>query len=514
MDLIRATDAASKRVVQAAKTLDGYDNFISRVGLNNDNTMSAGTYEFNLVTRNRVLLEAAYRGSWIVGQVIDCIPEDMTRAGISIETTESEEDIDIVRNAMTKLSVMQSFCDGKKWGGLYGGAIGVLQIRGQDLASPLIMDTVREGQFEGIVVFDRWQLTPDLTHVIQNGPNMGMPAYYDIVTSSASMTPVPATMSGRIRVHHSRIIRFGGIKLPFFQAITEQMWDESVLERMWDRLIAFDNATMSMAQLVDRANLRRIGIVGLREIIAAGGDAQKGLEASFEMLRQYQVNEGLTLTDSEDSYDAPSYTFTGLPDVILQLGQQLAGASTIPLLRLFSQSPAGLNADGDADIRMYYDSIKARQERDFRAPMHTVLSVLWRSTLGRPAPKDMGFEFTPLWQNTEKDKADIGKIKTDTVAVAFSEALINQKTAMQELKGISDETGLFNNITQEDIDQADSDPPEIPGEDTGGDGTNPFGDGPPKPDGDPEGDVDEEVDKTVVDKKWQRWFDRIFRRAA
>lgn len=42
-------------------TVDGFDNFISRLGLNNDNALSAGTYEFNLVTRNRILLEAAYR---------------------------------------------------------------------------------------------------------------------------------------------------------------------------------------------------------------------------------------------------------------------------------------------------------------------------------------------------------------------------------------------------------------------------------------------------------------------
>lgn len=500
MDLIRAQDRASKRAVSKSfATVDGFDNFVSRLGLNNDNAMSAGTYEFNLVTRNRVLLEAAYRGSWIVGQIIDSIPEDMTRAGIKISTTESESDLDEIYQSMVRLGIWGSFCDGKKWGRLYGGSIGVLQLRGQDLRTPLNLGSIAQGQFEGIVVYDRWQLNPVLNDVIQSGPNIGLPAYYQITTTATTATsasPTAPTATGEVTVHHSRVIRFGGIKLPFFQAITEMMWDESVLERLWDRLISFDNASLSTAQLVDRANLRMIGVEGLRDIIAAGGEAQAGLEAMFEMVRAFQTNEGVTLLDKEDEYQAPSFTFTGLPDVLLQLGQQLAGASGIPLLRLFSQSPAGLNADGDADIRMYYDSINAKQEKDFREPIQLLLQVLWRSVLGRPSPRDMGFKFTPLWQNTEKDKAEIGKAKTETITMAFDTGLTSQKTAMQELKGISDETGLFNNITQEDIDKADEDPPD-PGE-----GEDPNGeDAPPAP------EVEKEVE--VVDRNWIR---RLFRR--
>jgi phage-related protein (TIGR01555 family) len=468
MDLFRAQDATSKAVVRrmvndASKTTDGFDNFVSRLGLNNDNALSGGTYAFNLITRNRILLEAAYRGSWVVGAVIDSVAEDMTRAGIDVITGE-KVDLDILDKNMVRLQIWQSVQSLIKWGRLYGGAIGIMQIEGQDLSTPLNVETVAQKQFKGIVVFDRWMLAPVLTPVIESGPEMGLPAYYQLVTYPTLYDPEAAPATGMIKVHHSRVIRYTGIDLPFFQAITEMMWGESILERLWDRLISFDNATLSSASLIDRANLRTVGVNGLREVVAAGGEARDGLLAQFEMMRLMQVNEGLTLMDKEDTFQSTAYSFAGLSDMMLQFGQQLAGASGIPLVRLFGQSPAGLNSTGDADIRMYYDNIKAQQEAKLRNPFESLLKVMWRSTYGTPSPADLEFSFTPLWQMSALDKSVIAKSNTETTLGAFDAGLIPQKTAMKELQAISKETGLFCYVTDEDVEQADEELPPMPDE--------------------------------------------------
>jgi uncharacterized protein len=462
MDVFREQDRASKGIVRAM-TEDGYDNFLSRIGLVNDNTLSAGTYEFNYVTRNRILLEAAYRGSWIVGAVIDSVAEDMTRAGVDI-TTSKDEQLKQVKRGMVRLQIWQSIRTLIKWGRFYGGALGVIQIKGQDLSTPLDLDTISKGQFEGIVVFDRWQLNPVMTPVLNSGPDMGLPKYYEIVSNPQSYDPLVNPATGVQRVHHSRCIRYTGIDLPFYQAITEMMWGESILERLWDRLISFDNATMSSAQLIDRANLRTVGIEGLREIIAAGGEAQKGLEAHFEMMRQMAVNEGLTLLDKNDTFASTAYSFAGLSDMMLQFGQQLSGASGIPLVRLFGQSPAGLNATGESDIRMYYDNINAQQEAKLRPGFEVLLKVLWRSTTGEAADDDMEFTFAPLWQMDATDKANNAKTNTETIIGAHEASLVPTATAMKELKSISGDTGLFSNITDEDIEAAENEEPPMPDE--------------------------------------------------
>ncbi|EPD2283444.1 DUF1073 domain-containing protein, partial [Shigella flexneri] len=67
---------ALRRTVQA--TADGYENFIARVGMQTPNQHSASTYRANFTSRNRMLVEWSYRSSWIIGEAVDAIPDDMT----------------------------------------------------------------------------------------------------------------------------------------------------------------------------------------------------------------------------------------------------------------------------------------------------------------------------------------------------------------------------------------------------------------------------------------------------
>jgi hypothetical protein len=48
---------------------------------------------------------------------------------------------------------------------------------------------------------------------------------------------------------------------------------------------------------------------------------------------------------------------------------------------------------------------------------------------------------------------------TDTIIKAFDAGIIDQATAMQELKQASEITGMFSNIKQEDIDEQEQLPP-------------------------------------------------------
>lgn len=459
-------DNARKGVGIPTQVRDGFDNFVSRVGLNNQNTLSAGSYFYNLVTRNRILLELSYRGSWIVGRVIDVWAQDMTRAGITITTAIGNKNLKKIDSMISRLKIWQSLGYLAKWGRLYGGAIGVIQIEGQDPATPINFDSIGKDQFRGIVVYDRWQLNPAVNDLINAGPDLGLPAYYDITTDPRAVEPTEngwnSDFIGQQRVHHSRVIRYTGIDLPYMQAITEMMWGESVLERLWDRLIAFDNASMSAASLIDRANLRTISIENLREIIAAGGPAYEGLIQNMEMIRTFQTNEGMTLLDKNDVFTSDSYTFAGLSDMLLQFAQQLSGSTGIPLVVLFGQSPSGLNANSDSDVRMYYDAIKSEQEAKFRPGWETLLKVMWRSEFDESAPDDLEFSFISLWQMSEIDKTNNSKLIAETLIGAYENNVINKATALIELKAKSGDTGLFASITEQDIADAKEEDAEAP----------------------------------------------------
>jgi hypothetical protein len=433
---------------------DSFANFEARVGYGTNNQSSSAGYQFDFISRNRIQLEAMYRSSWIVGQAVDVVAEDMTRAGIDHEGEVDPGDQAKLDREFERMGLWDRICDTVKWSRLYGGAVAVMLIDGQKMDTPLRPETIRPGQFKGLLVLDRWLVQPTLQDLVQDfGPDFGMPKFYDVVADSMALV--------RQRIHHSRVLRLDGVDLPYWQRVSENLWGQSVIERLFDRLIAFDSTTAGAAQLVYKAHLRTYKVEGLRDIIATGGPAMEGLLKQIDMIRRFQSNEGLTLMDSKDEFEAHQYAFSGLDNVLLQFGQQLSGALGIPLVRLFGQSPAGLNSSGESDLKTYYDNVKQQQERRLSGPITRLLQVLFPSVLGVPMPDDYNFSFRHLLQLSEVERADVAAKNTETVLSAFDAGLISAQTALQELRQSSEVTGIWSNVTDELINAADDELPEM-----------------------------------------------------
>lgn len=85
-------------------------------------------------------------------------------------------------------------------------------------------------------------------------------------------------------------------------------------------------------------------------------------------------------------------------------------------------------------------------------------------SLGIKLPKNFSLKFKSLWQLDEKEKADIAKTVTDTVLGAQESGLVKSSTSLSELKQSAEVTGVWSNITDEEIDAADLLPPPGMGE--------------------------------------------------
>jgi phage-related protein (TIGR01555 family) len=431
----------------SAVTADSFVNFAQLMGIGAENPLGSASYGFNPVTRIRTVLEWCHRGSWLGGVAIDLVADDMTRKGIEHTGKLDPEQIAKMNAANTRLGIWKSMNSARKWARLYGGSLAVMGIDGQDFSTPLRVEAVGKGDFKGLIVLDRWMVEPDLTNLIQDlGPDLGLPKFYYVRGDGPGLR-------GK-KIHYSRVLRMIGIELPYWQAVQENLWGESVLERLWDRMTAFDSATTGMAQLVYKAYLRTYKIKSLRTIVASGGAPLKGLMAQVNLMRRTQSIEGITLLDGEDEMEAmQGVPFSGLADVVMQIGQQLAGSLQVPLVRLFGQSPTGLNSSGESDLRTYYDNIAKEQNRDTE-PVTTIQKVMARSE-GIALPDDYGIKWRPLWELTEKEKAEVGKITTEAVVAAVGGNILSQQTALKELKQSSQVSGIFSNVTQEEIDMAE-----------------------------------------------------------
>lgn len=455
-DAVRADTKLRKSMLPdgsatVAATMDSFVNFAHKLGIGADNPLTSGTYGFNPITRNHVLLEWTHRGSWIAGRVVDSIADDMTREGIEYVNEMPPDQSAVLDRVVSAYGCAKKVNEVIKWGRLYGGCIGVLLIDGQDPRTELRIDTIAPGGFRGILPLDRWMLEPTTDNLVTElGAHLGMPSYYRVSANAPALRGCA--------IHHSRVVfRHDGIMLPYMQRLTENLWGISVLERLWDRMIAFDSASTGSAQLIYKAYLRTFKIKGLREIAAGSEAARNGLAAQMELMRKYQGIEGITMIDGEDEFEAQSHTaFSGLSDAVKGLAEQLSGAAEIPLTRLFGQSPGGLNATGDNDMRNYYDGIKQRQMTDLYSGWVTVHKCAAQS-VGMKLPPDFAIRFKSLWQLTETDKASIAKSITETINSGLDAGTISPQTALREYRQSARITGVWTNITSELIEMADAD---------------------------------------------------------
>jgi uncharacterized protein len=438
-------------------TLDSFVNLSHKLGIGADSPLTTGSYGFNPITRNRTLLEWVHRGSWLGGVAVDLVADDMTRAGVEFLTELSPDASELIERSVAGLGVWNAINETVRWGRLYGGCLAVALVDGQDLRTPLRLETVGRGQFKGLLPLDRWMVTPALEDLVTDyGPHLGLPKFYRVEANAPALR--------NTAIHHSRVMfRHVGIELPYQQRLMENLWGISVLERLYDRMIAFDSASTGAAQLVYKAYLRTFSVDGLREVVAQGGKALDGLTAYVNTMRRFQGIEGMTMIDAKDKFEAQGHSaFSGLSDVLTQFGQQLSGALQIPLVRLFGQSPAGLSATGESDVRNYYDNIKQQQVKTMSHGVTTTYRLAAQSA-GVELPPNFALDFRSLWQLSDKEKTDIASTTATAIGGAVDSGLFGRQTGLKELRQSSRRTGVFTNITQEMITLADDDVGPPPG---------------------------------------------------
>nr|DAV58438.1 MAG TPA: Portal [Caudoviricetes sp.] len=454
----RALDKAPEPQPIRSRALDAFSNVLARLGAGTPNLLEGTEYSLQRMSRDFNTLNALYRESWIVRRIIDVIPADMLKNWITI-TSGLDPDVE-KRLSLTlrRTQLIDKLKRGMQWGRLYGGALGVMLVKhqGYDLSQPLQLDWIMPGDFAGLLIFDRWNGVNPSSELIEDisNPDYGYPKYYTVTDPAGG---------GSVKIHHSRVIRFTGNTLPFWEEIAEMQWGASVVESIFDELRKRDNVSWNIAQLTFMANIRVLKMQDLGQLLAAtDNESQAELLRTLEAQNMLLNNMGMQVMDAADGLETHQYTFGGLADCYQQFIMDISGAAEIPVTRLFGRSPSGLNATGESDLQNYYDMIAEKQESYLRPILNKVLPPFIISTLGS-LPDDFDFEFDPVAEPTDKERADLAKCGTDNVVAAYNAGLISQRTALKELKQQSERTGVWTNITDEDIERA-SDSVEPPGE--------------------------------------------------
>lgn len=443
----------SAEVISVKKALDGYSNPPANLGVGSTNLSQTGGYILQRLSWDYLTLNALFRNNWIAKAIIEKPANEMMKNGFQIQSELDPEKITDIEKAWERTKTSSKFLECLKWARLYGGCVMLPMIEGQeDLSEPLDLDNIPVDGYKGSIIIDRWQgISPSLdVEEDISDPEFGQPKYYLISSNEMQKT---------VRVHHSRIIKMIGRKLPYWEEVAESFWGASELEHVFTELKKRDDTSANISFLIFLANIRIFKMQDLGQMITLGD--QKSLQNVYKVLQEMNrlmCNTGTMAMDAEDDFTMQGYTFTGINDIYESFMLDISGAAEIPVDKLFGRSPTGFN-NGNETLQNYYDTIQEKQETYVREPLEKIIKILTMSTLGK-LPDDLEIVFNPVRRPSDMEKADLGSKNTEAVLAANEAGIIGKGTALRELKQQSDVTGLWTNITDQMIEEADKEDEE------------------------------------------------------
>jgi phage-related protein (TIGR01555 family) len=220
-----------------------------------------------------------------------------------------------------------------------------------------------------------------------------------------------------IKVHRTRCLKFKGVGGSGSTQLdlTNQFWGFSSLQKVWDQLTYYGAAEQGVATLIQEASVGKYTLSNLSQILSMNSpDSVKAIMDRIEIINASKSIINAVLLGKDEDYVRDSINFAGIPDILDRMMQNLSAVSKIPAALLFGRdSSGGLNNDGSAEFRKYYDKISTAQTSQLLPELQYLVDYV-AGYLFINSNEQYNVEFNSLWEPTQKEQAEIDKINSET----------------------------------------------------------------------------------------------------
>lgn len=405
---------------------DSFVNLVSMLGTTRD---KAYHNQFAFTPMDRGQLEAAYRGDWVAKKIVNVPAGDSTRAWRDWQA-ESDQ-IEKIEGVERTFGVQSKLKSSLVKARLYGGG-GLLMGFGDDPSVPLNPESIKAGSLKYLHSFAAHEMNASELIRDVNSPHFGLPEFYTV--NGQNM---------QVRVHHSRVVRLVGTEIPD-RSLDTGGWGDSVLQAVYDAVMNVASSTGGIASLIQES---KIDVVKLPDFMKNMADpSYKSLVVErFALANQTKSMVSTLIMDKEEEWERITTSFTGLPDLMKLYLLVACGAADIPATRFLGQAASGLNASGAEEIRNYYDSIASYQTNELSPALAVLDEVLIRTALGS-RPTEVYYEWAPLWQLDETQKAALAKTKAETTKIYSDTGLVEPEVLATVVTNQLTEDGTYPGI--------------------------------------------------------------------
>ncbi|WP_367346458.1 phage portal protein [Stenotrophomonas bentonitica] len=432
-----------------AQIKDGLVNLVANLGTPRDKA-SSSFYGLPMLTEADAT--NAYRGTWLARKVVDIPAMDSCRKWRGWSADQGQ--ISAIEAEEKRLGLQQKMLEALTRARLAGGAALYIGTGQSDPLQPLKPESVGKGGIKHINVLSKRVLQAGELDRDPESPGYGRPAYYNLSSGTA----------GQLRIHPSRLVILQGATKPDPELDTGDGWGDSVLLAISKAIKDADSTAGNIASLVFEAKVDVIKIPNFMSMLSDPAYEEQMLKRMQLAMMAKGIN-GALLLDAEEDYDQKQAQFGGLTDLLMAFMQLTAGASDIPMTRLLGQSPGGMNASGESDLRNYYDRISSSQELVLAPALQVLDECLIRSALGS-RPPEVFYNWRSLWQTTDTERAAIGKTTADTIKTIAETRLLPEEVMSTVAVNMLTEAGVAPGLEAEMLDWTQANPDGV---ESGGD---------------------------------------------
>lgn len=388
-------------------------------------------------------------------RIVETIATEMTRKWIRLVNRKGDEKtqdrIDLLNDALERFNVRDAFRKAAEGDGFFGRghlyiALDGDQI-GEELKSPIgnghdaaSKQKVRQGKLLRIQPIEAVWAYPQAYNT-------------DSPLSADWYVPQIWYVQGK-PIHRSRLLTFVGREVPDLLKSAYAFGGLAMTQMARPYVANWLRTREDVSDLIASFSVSGVKGMKLADMIASGGT--DAVLARIDMFNNARDNRGFMALDGEEDFFNVSTSLATLDKLQAQAQEQIASVCGIPLVKLLGVTPSGLNASSDGEVRVFYDFIHAYQEKLFGENLKRVIGFVQLSEFGE-VDEDIGFEFEPLWQMSETEKADVALKRAQAIMVA--EPVLPSDVVLRELREMGDATGAFTQITDDDIDAAATEAP-------------------------------------------------------
>ncbi len=385
---------------------DGWINLLAGLGKKSDKTKHndwGGYILFDDAT-----LSNMYDGDGLTSNIVDVVPNDMTRNGWEIKNDHDN----LIAKEQTRLNASSHFNTALKYARLYRGSVIVIVTKYGTLDTAL---TEKSGPIIALRVYGADRMPIQSNNIVDNPKSK----YFEEV----ELFPIYKRNGEEMKVHATRCLIFRGETCSDNGelGLNYRYWGFSTIQKIWSRLSNYSTTERGIANLMLEFSVGKYKLSNLAQMLAQGEDGIAACHNRIEIINASKSIINAVLLGENEEYTRETISVAGLADLVDRMQMNLSAVAKIPVSKLFGRSPAGMSATGEFDLRNYYDNASSAQETRMLFPLQYLTNYIGQYVYpggitaqdGNPA-EEYTIEFNSLWEPTEKEQAEINKLNAET----------------------------------------------------------------------------------------------------